>query len=65
VAKDEDLEILVTTVVTRAKIDAAECPNDQAEEEQHRRILESGPSRIRVFDPHATPTTQLNSRGGL
>ena len=42
VAKDEDLEILGTIVVTRANNEAAECPNDQAEEEQHRRILESG-----------------------
>jgi len=62
VAKDEDLEILGTIVVTRANNEAAECPNDQAEEEQHRRILESGQSRIRVFDPHALPVSPSKSR---
>jgi hypothetical protein len=56
VVKDEDLEILGTIVVTRANNEASECPNDQAEEEQHRRILESGQSRLRVFDPHELGT---------
>ena len=53
VAKDENLEILGTIVAARANKETGECSNDQAEEEQHRRILESGQSRIRVFDLHA------------
>lgn len=65
VAKDEDLEILGTIVVTRANNEAAECPNDQAEEEQHRRILESGQSRIRVFDPHGPATLRPPARRTL
>lgn len=51
-AKDEDLKILGAIVVTGADKETGERPNDQAEEEQHRRILGCGQSRIRVFDPH-------------
>jgi hypothetical protein len=40
--KDEDLKILRAIVVTRADEETGERPNDQAEEEQHRRILGSG-----------------------
>jgi hypothetical protein len=43
-AKDEDLEILGAIVVTRADEETGEYPNDQAEEEQHRRILGCGQS---------------------
>jgi hypothetical protein len=59
-AKDEDLKILGTIAVTIAGEETGEQPNDQAEEEQHRRILESEQSRIRVIDPHApgTPRTE-------
>jgi hypothetical protein len=46
-AKDEDLEILGAIVITRADKETGECSNGQAEEEQHRRILESG----RVANP--------------
>jgi hypothetical protein len=52
-AKDEDLKILGAIAVTRADEETGERPNDQAEEEQHRRILESAQSWIWVFDPHA------------
>jgi hypothetical protein len=50
-AKDEDLEILIAIVVTRTREETGQCPNDQAEEEQHRSILGCGWSQIRVFDP--------------
>jgi hypothetical protein len=38
-AKDEDLEILGAIVVTRTHEETGQYPNDQAEEEEHRRIL--------------------------
>jgi hypothetical protein len=41
-AKDEDLEILGAIVVTGADKETGEQPNNQAEEEQHRRILGCG-----------------------
>jgi hypothetical protein len=41
-AKDEDLKILGAIAVTRADEETGERPNDQAEEEQHRRILGCG-----------------------
>jgi len=41
-AKDEDLEILGSVVVTRADEETGQPPNDQAEEEEHRRILRCG-----------------------
>jgi hypothetical protein len=43
-AKDEDLQIPGAIVVTRAAEETGEHPNDQAEEEQHRRILGCGQS---------------------
>jgi len=40
-AKDEELEILGAIVVARADEETGQRPNDQAEEEQHRRILDA------------------------
>jgi hypothetical protein len=40
-AKDEDLEVPGAIVAVGANQETGKCPNKQAEEEQHRRILES------------------------
>ena len=57
IAKDEDLEILGTIVGTRTDEEPGQCPNYQAEQERHRRILGCGWSQIRVFDPHGFVVT--------
>jgi hypothetical protein len=44
-AKDEDLEILGAIVGAGANQETRECPNDQAQEKQHQRILESALTR--------------------